>query len=98
MRNTRIKGKKKNFKSGHKWSREELNEVLQLYVSDPKLKIHESNPKIQELANKLNRTTRSVEAQLLMFRNLNRMGFYGYTNMNKLCRQLWKEYINKTMI
>lgn len=94
---TRIKGGEKNSKSGQKWSREELNEVLSLYVSDPELRIHESNPILQQLANRLNRTTRSVEAQLLMFRSLDRLGFYGYKNMNKLCRELWKEYINKTL-
>ena len=97
-RKPRIKGGEKNTKSGQKWSREELGVVLDLYISDPSLKIHESNEIIQKLAIRLNRTTRSVEAQLLMFRNLNRMGFYGYKNMNKLCRELWKEYINKTMI
>lgn len=93
----RIKGGEKNPKSGQKWSREELSEVLSLYVSDPELGIHESNTIIQQLAKKLNRTTRSVEAQLLMFRSLDRLGFYGYKNMNKLCRELWKEYINKTL-
>lgn len=93
----RIKGGEKNPKSGQKWSKEELSEVLTLYVSDPELRIHESNNIIQQLAKKINRTTRSVEAQLLMFRSLDRLGFYGYKNMNKLCRELWKEYINKTL-
>ncbi|NMC34489.1 MAG: hypothetical protein GYA36_18870 [Veillonellaceae bacterium] len=97
-RKPRVKGGEKNTKSGQKWSREELGDVLDLYISDPELKIHESNEIIQKLAVRLNRTTRSVEAQLLMFRSLDRMGFYGYKNMNKLCRELWKEYINKTMI
>ena len=97
LRMTRVKGGEKNSKSGQKWSKEELNEVLNLYVSDPELRIHESNPIIQQLANSLNRTTRSVEAQLLMFRSLDRLGFYGYKNMNKLCRELWKDYINKTL-
>lgn len=97
-RKPRVKGGEKNTKSGQKWSRVELGDVLDLYISDPELKIHESNEIIQKLAVRLNRTTRSVEAQLLMFRSLDRMGFYGYKNMNKLCRELWKEYINKTMI
>lgn len=94
----RIKGGEKNSQSGRKWTREELSQVLILYTSNSQLKIHESNQDIQKLAEILNRTTRSVEAQLLMFRSLDRMGFYGYKNMNKLCRELWKEYINKSIL
>jgi hypothetical protein len=97
MRQPRVKGGEKNSKSGKKWTKEELNRVLQLYLEDRQLKIHESNKSIYILANRLERTTRSVEAQLLMFRNLDRNGFYGYKNMNSLCRELWKEYINKNL-
>lgn len=95
-RSSRTKGGEKNNKTGQKWTREELQRVLDLYVSDRQLKIHESNELIQRLANQLERTTRSVEAQLLMFRNLDKFGFYGYGNMNTLCKQLWKEYIDKS--
>jgi hypothetical protein len=95
-RPSRIKGGEKNNKSGQKWSRDELSQVLDLYVTDTQLKIHESNKTLQELAKRLERTTRSVEAQLLMFRNLDRFGFSGYRNMNTLCKQLWKEYIDKS--
>lgn len=49
----------------------------------------------RKLGNKLGRTTRNVEAQLLMFRNLDKFGMYGYKNMNKLCRVLWKQYIDQ---
>ncbi|MBV6420930.1 MAG: hypothetical protein DAHOPDDO_02196 [Ignavibacteriaceae bacterium] len=95
VRLKRILGGEKNAKSGQKWSRDELSIVLSLYVNSKELKIHESNQEIQILAKKLNRTTRSVEAQLLMFRNLDRFGLYGYKNMNKICKELWKEYIEK---
>ena len=94
---TRIKGGEKNNKTGQKWTDQELRQVLQLYISDRELKVHESNPTIQELAKKLERTTRSLEAQLLMFRNLDKFGFYGYGNMNKLCKKLWTEYIDSTL-
>ena len=96
-REARIKGGVKNTKSGQKWSTEELSKVLNLYLDDRHLKIHESNESIQNLAKQLERTTRSVEAQLLMFRNLDKFGHYGYGNMNKLCKQLWKEYIAKSI-
>ncbi len=96
-RKPRVKGGEKNINSGQRWSREELAKVLNLYLSDRELRIHESNEKIQKLAEELNRTTRSAEAQLIMFRSLDRMEFYGYRNMNKICRELWKEYINRTM-
>src|SRR5688572_5769953 len=94
MARSRIKGGEKNENSGKRWSKDELLEVLKLYVSDPELKIHESNMTLEELGKKLGRTTRSVEAQLLMFRNLDKFGLYGYKNMNKLCRILWKQYID----
>ena len=92
----RIKGGEKNKKSGQKWSEEELTKVLNLYLSEKGFKVHESNIKIQQLAKEIDRTTRSVEAQLLMFRNLDRHGDYAYGNMNKLCEKLWVEYLNKT--
>lgn len=95
-RQKRIKGGEKNSKSGQKWTREELSEIINLYVTDRELKIHESNTTMQQLAKQLGRTTRSVEAQLLMFRNLDKFGFYGYRNMNTICKQLWKEYIDKS--
>lgn len=95
-RQKRIKGGEKNAKSGQKWTYEELSKVLDSYVTDRQLKIHESNEAVQQLAKQLERTTRSVEAQLLMFRNLDKFGFYGYRNMNTICKQLWKEYIDKS--
>lgn len=96
-RQERIKGGEKNIMSGRKWSESELKRVLNLYVDDSSLKIHESNPIILKLATELGRTTRSVEAQLLMFRNLDKFGFYGFRNMSTLCKKLWKEYINNSI-
>ncbi len=96
-RQPRIIGGEKNPKSGQKWTKEELSEILNLYITDRELKVHESNETIQKLAKKLGRTTRSVEAQLLMFRNLDKFGFYGYRNMNTMSKQLWKEYIDKSI-
>lgn len=93
----RVKGGEINSKSGQMWTREELIQVFNLYIEDRELKIHESNVIIQLLAKKLDRTTRSVEAQLLMFRSLDKFGFYGYRNMNKICRELWNEYIDKSL-
>jgi hypothetical protein len=95
MARERIKGGEKNFNSGKNWTRFELAKVLNLYINDPELKIHESYLLLQTLGQELGRTTRSVEAQLLMFRNLDKFGFYGYKNMNKLCKELWKEYIDQ---
>ncbi len=97
-RQPRIKGGEKNTKTGQKWTKEELSKVLELFLSDRQLKIHESNETIQQLAIHLERTTRSVEAQLLMFRNLDKFGYYGYGNMNTICKALWKDYIDKSII
>lgn len=94
MPKERIKGGEKNEKSGKRWTKNELQIVLDLYINEPDLKIHETNVVLQELGTKIGRTTRSVEAQLLMFRNLNKHGDYGYGNMNKLCKELWQDYLN----
>jgi len=94
MARQRVKGGEKNQNSGKRWTKDELSEVLNLYAQDPNLRIHESNPVLAQLGMKLGRTTRSVEAQLLMFRNLDKFGMYGYKNMNQLCRILWQQYID----
>jgi hypothetical protein len=94
MARCRVKGGEKNEKSGKRWSKEELSEVLKLYLHNPNLKIHESNLEISYLSEQISRTIRSIEAQLLMFRNLDKHGDYGFGNMNKLCKELWQEYLN----
>jgi ABC-type uncharacterized transport system YnjBCD substrate-binding protein len=90
----RIAGGEKNSNSGKQWTKDELKQVLQLYLQNEDLKIHEHNHTIHKLAAELGRTVRSVEAQLLMFRNLRKHGDYGYGNMNKLCKELWVEHFS----
>ena len=94
MARLRIKGGEKNENSGKRWSKDELRKVLQLYVNSPSLKIHETSLELHQLSKEISRTVRSIEAQLLMFRNLDKHGDYGYGNMNKLCKELWKEYLD----
>jgi len=94
MSRSRIKGGEKNVNSGKRWSKEELSEVLKLYIDSPNLKIHETSIELHNLSKQISRTVRSIEAQLLMFRNLDKHGDYGYGNMNKLCKELWMEYLN----
>ena len=65
--------------------------MLKLYVELGGVAIHENNEKIQDLGGTLDRSVRSVEAQLLMFRSLERGGNYSHGNMNKICRELWLE-------
>ena len=57
-------------------------------------RLFEKNPEIQKLAQELERTVRSTEAQTLMFRNLERSGKYSHGNMNKLSKQVWFELEN----
>jgi hypothetical protein len=90
----RIQGGEKNEKSGKRWSEQELKYVLELFLKNPHLKIHENNTELHLLSQKINRTIRSIEAQLLMFRNLSKHGDYSYGNMNSLCRKLWKEHLD----
>lgn len=92
----RIPGGEKTPKSGTTWSRDELAKVLDLYIKLKGEKIHENNEDIQALARSLERSVRSAEAQLLMFRNLERGGDYSHGNMNKICKQLWEERMSNS--
>ena len=90
----RVSGGEKNINSGKIWTKNELYEVLQLYLCLPEGKgIHEHNKTIQTLSRRLLRTTRAVEGQLLMFRNLDKGGKYSWGRMNKFCLELWNEYL-----
>jgi hypothetical protein len=93
MNRKRVAGGEKNSNSGKRWTEDELLKVYDVYNSDINLRIHESNVIIIKLGAELSRTTRSIEAQLLMFRNLSKHGDYGYGNMNKLCKKLWIEHL-----
>ncbi len=77
------------------WSREELESVADLYFGFPDIPIHKRNPDIQRLAARLSRTTRGVEAQLLMFRAMSREGNYGFNRMSELVRAIWDERTSK---
>jgi hypothetical protein len=92
VRYKRVKGGEKNSKTGQRWTKEELEIVFSLYKKIKGMGIHENNPQIHHVAGKLNRTVRSVEAQLLMFRNLEKHGYYGYGNMSSICKEIWVEY------
>ena len=89
----RIPGGEKTEKTGQRWSREELARVLDIY-GDCRTSLHERNPIIQELGKELGRSTRSVEAQLQMYRALelrDKGEDYSHSNMNRLCQELWNE-------
>lgn len=92
---TRIPGGEKNAKSGLRWTKEELRRVFSTYKKLDGLGIHEHNPAIHHLAKVLGRTVRSVEAQLLMFRNLEKRGNYSFGNMSRLCKEIWLEHLNQ---
>ena len=88
----RVLGGEKNLKSGVRWDKNEIIEVYHLYKRINGVGLHEHNPEIQKTALLLGRTVRSVEAQTLMFRNLERSGVYSHGNMNKLTREVWSEF------
>jgi hypothetical protein len=92
----RIPGGEKTAKSGLAWNRDELVKVLDLYLKLKGEKIHENNIDIQILAKSLDRSVRSTEAQMLMFRNLERGGDYSHGNMNKICKELWEDRMNES--
>lgn len=86
----RIKGGEKNKLSGTPFKRDELEEVYDLYMELDGKGIHENNPKIHLLAEKLKRTIRSVENQLLGYRAVD-TGKRGRANYNKLIKTIWNE-------
>jgi len=90
----RTKGGEKNTKSGTRWTKEELRLVFSTYLKIHGKGIHEHNPQVHHIADVVGRTVRSVEAQLLMFRSLEKHGNYSYGNMNKLCKEIWDDYLN----
>ncbi|WP_319757956.1 hypothetical protein [uncultured Sphaerochaeta sp.] len=91
MNHKRVPGGEKTEKTGIKWTEFELEKVLELYLTPEGKKIHENNPAIQALAKSLNRSVRSTEGQMLMYRNLDLGGNYSRGNMNKLCKRLWEK-------
>ena len=75
---------------GEKWTKDELLQVYELWKRN-KNKIHEHNEEIRKLGEKLGRRTRTVEAQMIMFRALERDGNYSRKKMSKLCKEIWYE-------
>ncbi|MBI9066273.1 MAG: ATP-binding protein [Salinivirgaceae bacterium] len=90
----RIKGGEKNELSGTPFSRDELEKVYDLYIEIDGKGIHENNPKIHVLAEKLNRTVRSVENQLLGYRAVD-TGKTGRENYNQLIKKIWNERLKE---
>jgi len=88
--------REKTPKSGTKWKRDEIKLVMDLYLTPDGKLIHEGNPKIQHLAKDLGRTTRSVEAQLQMFRALDKGMRYSRNRMSRFCVELWNEQATVT--
>ena len=93
----RIQGGEKNELSGTSFSRVELEKVCDLYIKLEGKQIHELNPSIQKLAEELGRTVRSVENQLLGFKQAD-AGDTGRSNYNSLIDEIWKERNNEEAI
>src|SRR4051812_28424257 len=74
-----------------RWSDDEIRAVAELYLELDGQRLHEGNPEIIALGQSLQRQTRAVESQLLMFRALDRGGDYSRHNMSALCRDAWNE-------
>lgn len=90
----RVIGGEKNKLSGIPFSKEELEEVCDLYIEIDGKGIHENNPKIHVLAKKIGRTIRSVENQLLGFRAVDTKTT-GRNHPNSLIPKIWNERLTK---
>ena len=97
MSYTRIKGEEKNAKSGIDWTRPELEDVCKLYITLDGKNIQENNPEVHSLANKLGRTIRSVENQLLGFRKVATKDT-GRKNYNRLIPLIWDNRNSKQKV
>jgi len=91
MKYKRVPGGEKTIKSGIPWSKDELEIIFDLFLELKGLGIHENNSKIHKLSSVIQRSVRSIEAQLLMYRALSRDKAYSHKNMNKLCEAIWIE-------
>jgi len=93
MKYKRVPGGEKTTKSGVIWTKDELKIIFDLFIELKGLGIHENNPKIHKLSLLIQRSVRSIEAQLLMFRALAKNKAYSHKNMNKLCEVIWSENV-----
>jgi putative restriction endonuclease len=83
------------MKEGQKlWTRDELILAINLYSQITFGQMHQSNPKIIELANLIGRTPGSIAYKLVNFASLDRrLKQKGMVNASKLDRTVWQEYM-----
>ena len=95
VRYKRVSGGEKNEKSGKRWSLHELRIVRDAFLELPEgVGVHERNPIVHRVSHQLERTVRSVEAQMHMFKNLRKAGNHAWGHMNKSSITVWKEYLD----
>jgi len=76
------------------WTRDELILAINLYSQITFGQMHQSNPKIIELANLIDRTPGSVAYKLVNFASLDhRLKQKGMVNASKLDKTVWQEYM-----
>lgn len=86
-----------NKSQGRLWTREELILTINLYFRTPFGKIHNRNPSIIALAEKLNRTPSSVVFKMSNFASLDpTLEQKGLENHSKLDKIVWDEFFNNT--
>lgn len=79
-----------------RWTEEELKLALALYCQLPYGKLHQGNPEIINLSNRLGRTPSSVAMKLVNFASLDpavtSSGRKGLGNASALDREVWEEF------
>jgi putative restriction endonuclease len=79
-----------------RWNREELKLAFYLYCQLPFGKLHQRNPQIVELANRMGRTPSSVAMKLSNFASLDPSitdtGRKGLAGASRLDREVWAEF------
>ena len=87
------------MKEGQKlWTREQSILAINLYCKIPFGQMHSRNPRIQELANLINRSPGAVARKLGNFAHfdpsLQARGVGGLPNTSKLDEEIWNEFYN----
>lgn len=81
---------------GRKWTAEEIEEAIALYLVTPFGKLHSSNKKIIELASQLNRTVGSVALKLVNLASIDEtLDRKGMSNFSKLDKETWDRVMTR---
>jgi putative restriction endonuclease len=82
--------------ANNRWTIEELQRALNLYLVTPFGKIHSNNPDIISLSKEIGRSNHAVALKMVNFASLDpTINRQGMSNVSKLDRQVWDNFFSK---